>query len=133
MKKNLCAGLVCDSFPGRYGQVLTNLVMNATIHAFEAGAGGRISVSIGAVDADTVELVVADDGVGMDEDVRMRIFDPFFTTKLGRGGSGLGMNIVHGIVTRILGGQITVQSAPGEGSRIRVLFPRVTSGGESER
>jgi len=133
VKKTLCAGLVCDSFPGRYGQVLTNLVMNATIHAFEAGAGGRIAVSIGAVDADTVELVVADDGVGMDEDVRMRIFDPFFTTKLGRGGSGLGMNIVHGIVTRILGGQITVQSAPGEGSRIRVLFPRVTSGGAGER
>ena len=43
------------------------------------------------------------------------------------GGTGLGMNIVHGIVTRILGGQIWVHSTPGEGSRIRVLFPRVVS------
>ena len=75
-----------------------------------------------------MELVVADNGVGMAEDVRARIFDPFFTTKMGRGGTGLGMNIVHGIVTHILGGQITVTSKPGEGSRIRVLFPRVASG-----
>jgi signal transduction histidine kinase len=119
---------VCDSFPGRYGQVLTNLVMNATIHAFDAGTTGRISISIAAANADTVELVVADNGVGMGDDVRARIFDPFFTTKMGRGGTGLGMNIVHGIVTRILGGQITVTSTPGEGSRIRVLFPRVAGG-----
>lgn len=125
IRKELGAGLECDSFPGRYGQVLTNLVMNATIHAFEAGAGGRIVISTAAVDADTVALVVADDGVGMEEAVRARIFDPFFTTRMGRGGTGLGMNIVHGIVTRILGGQITVESSPGAGCRIRVLFPRV--------
>ena len=128
LKKMLSVGLVCDSFPGRYGQVLTNLVMNATIHAFDAGTIGRISISVGAADADTVELVVEDNGVGMAEDVRARIFDPFFTTKMGRGGTGLGMNIVHGIVTHILGGQITVTSKPGEGTRIRVLFPRVASG-----
>jgi signal transduction histidine kinase len=133
VKKNLCNGLVCDSFPGRYGQVLTNLVMNATIHAFESGALGHIAVSVGAVDAETVELVVSDDGIGMEDAVRSRIFDPFFTTKMGRGGTGLGMNIVHGIVTRILGGQITVQSSPGKGSRIRVLFPRVASGAANAR
>jgi signal transduction histidine kinase len=44
---------------------------------------------------------------------------------MGRGGTGLGMNIVHGIVTRVLGGQIQVESVPGEGTRIRVVFPRV--------
>lgn len=130
--KNLSPGLVCDSFPGRYGQVLTNLVINATIHAFDGKTGGNISVSIGAADADTVELVVADDGLGMEDHIRARIFDPFFTTKMGRGGTGLGMNIVHGIVTRILEGQITVHSTPGAGSRIRVVFPRVASGVSSE-
>jgi len=128
VQKTLPAGLVCDSFPGRYGQVLTNLVMNASIHGFEPGTAGRISVSVGAVDADSVELVVADDGVGMPDAVRARIFDPFFTTKMGRGGTGLGMNIVHGIVTRVLGGQIAVHSAPTEGTRIRVVFPRVAAG-----
>lgn len=129
VQKILCPDLGCDSFPGRYGQVLTNLVMNATIHGFVPGTTGRISVSIGAVDAQTVELVVADDGVGMEDTVRGRIFDPFFTTKMGQGGTGLGMNIVHGIVTRVLGGQIAVHSAPGEGTRIRVAFPRVAPGG----
>ena len=53
------------------------------------------------------------------------------STKMGRGGTGLGMNIVHGIVTRILGGQITVHSTPGVGSQIRVLFPRIASGASS--
>jgi signal transduction histidine kinase len=133
VKKELCSGVVCDSFPGRYGQVLTNLVMNATIHAFDPAKTGRVLVTVGAVDKDIVELVVADDGMGMDEHVRARIFDPFFTTKMGRGGTGLGMNIVHGIVTRILGGQISVQSTPGQGSRIRVLFPRVAAGVPSRR
>ena len=128
--KNFSPGVVCDTFPGRYGQVLTNLVINATIHAFDGRPCGNISVTVGVADAgaDTVELVVADDGVGMEEHVRARIFDPFFTTKMGRGGTGLGMNIVHGIVTRILGGQIAVHSTPGQGSRIRVVFPRVVSG-----
>jgi len=128
VQKFLCPDLVCDSFPGRYGQVLTNLVVNATIHGFEPGTPGRITVSTAAVDAQTVELVVADNGVGMEDAVRARIFDPFFTTKMGRGGTGLGMNIVHGIVTRVLGGQISVHSAPGEGTRIRVVFPRVAAG-----
>ena len=127
VQKFLSSGLVCDSFPGRYGQVLTNLVVNATVHGFEPGTTGRISVSVGEHDAQTVELTVEDNGVGMDDAVRARIFDPFFTTKMGRGGTGLGMNIVHGIVTRVLGGQISVHSAPGEGTRIRVLFPRVAA------
>ncbi|MBK7002708.1 MAG: hypothetical protein IPH35_22970 [Rhodoferax sp.] len=52
-----------------------------------------------------------------------KIFDPFFTTKMGRGGTGLGMNIVQGIVVRILGGSITVDSAPGKGCTITVIFP----------
>ena len=125
VQRHLTPDLVCDGFPGRYGQILTNLVVNASIHAFEPGTVGRITVTIAAVGADQVELVVADNGIGMNEAVRARIFDPFFTTKMGRGGTGLGMNIVHGIVTRVMGGQITVQSAPGEGSRIRVVFPRL--------
>jgi signal transduction histidine kinase len=125
VQRHLTPDLVCDGFPGRYGQILTNLVVNASIHAFEPGTVGRITVAVAASGADLVELVVADNGIGMNEAVRARIFDPFFTTKMGRGGTGLGMNIVHGIVTRVMGGQITVHSTPGEGSRIRVVFPRL--------
>ena len=125
VQRHLAPALSCDGYPGRFGQILTNLVVNASIHAFEPGTVGRITVTVAAVGSDQVELVVADNGIGMDEVVRARIFDPFFTTKMGRGGTGLGMNIVHGIVTRVMGGQVTVQSAPGEGSSIRVVFPRV--------
>jgi signal transduction histidine kinase len=132
VQKHLISDLECDGFPGRYGQILTNLVINATIHAFEPGKAGRITVSIDAVGGDTVELRVADNGIGMTEAVRARIFDPFFTTKMGRGGTGLGMHIVHTIVTRIMGGQITVQSAPGEGSVIRVVFPRVAGARQAQ-
>ncbi len=128
--RDLPAGLACDSFPGGYGQVLTNLVLNAVNHAFEPGAPGNIGVRIGPVGDDQVEMVVSDDGLGMDESVRGRIFDPFFTTKMGRGGTGLGMNIVHGIVTRVLKGHVSVTSMPGQGTQIRVVMPRVVDGAE---
>jgi signal transduction histidine kinase len=52
------------------------------------------------------------------------VFDPFYTTKMGQGGTGLGMNIVYNIVTGILGGRITIDSAPGVGTAVRMLLPR---------
>lgn len=118
-------GLPCDGFPGRYAQVLTNIVMNSVKHAFTPGTTGKIMVRTTAHDAESVCLTVTDNGVGMDEDTRQRVFDPFFTTKMGRGGTGLGMNIVHSIVTRILGGQVTVTSKPGQGTKVEVVFSRV--------
>lgn len=123
--KQLEPALRCDSYPGRYSQVLTNLVMNAATHAFEAGQPGQVHVAVARVDAHHVELVVSDNGCGMTDDVRARMFDPFFTTKMGRGGTGLGMHIVHTIVTRVLAGHITVTSQPGVGTQVRVVFPSV--------
>lgn len=122
--RELPVGLMCDSYPGGYGQVLTNLVLNAMNHAFEPGSAGQIRVHIGPVGDDQVEIVVSDNGIGMDDTVRSRIFDPFFTTKMGRGGTGLGMNIVHGIVTRVLKGQVVVTSTLGQGTQIRIVMPR---------
>jgi signal transduction histidine kinase len=97
--------------------------MNAITHAFEPGAGGVLRVTVVRVDTSTVSLTVSDNGLGMDEQVRSRIFDPFFTTKMGRGGTGLGMNIVHGIVVRVLGGSIHIASAPGQGTTVTVTMP----------
>jgi len=119
------AGLWCDSFPGSYGQVLTNLVTNANVHGLGEQGGGTIHVRLSRVDEDHLRLVVRDDGAGMTPEVRKKIFDPFFTTKMGRGGTGLGMNIVQGIVIRILGGVVTVSSEPGKGATIAVTFPTV--------
>jgi two-component system NtrC family sensor kinase len=121
---NLAPDLMCDSFPGPYGQVLTNLVMNAILHAFPPGSPGKIVITTEAADADTLRLRVDDDGQGMSDEVRQKIFDPFFTTRMGTGGTGLGMNIVQGFVTRVLGGSIRVESSPGQGAHFVVEFPR---------
>jgi two-component system NtrC family sensor kinase len=119
----LARGLVMNSYPGALGQVLTNLLMNALLHGFEGLEQGRVHVRCARLNDAEIELSVQDDGRGMDESVRRRIFDPFFTTKLGTGGSGLGMHIVHSIVTNVLGGQIEVRSAPGRGTQMLMRLP----------
>ena len=117
------AEVQCDSFPGPYGQVLNNLVMNAVLHGLADCAQGSVQVRVQRLGLEQARLSVADQGCGMDEEVRRRMFDPFFTTKMGRGGTGLGLNIVQGIVVRVLGGSISVDSAPGQGTTFYVTFP----------
>jgi signal transduction histidine kinase len=121
----LAPELGMDSFPGPLGQAITNMVQNAVIHAFEGRAQGQLTVCCRAAGPERVEIVCSDDGVGMSEEVRLRMFDAFFTTKLGNGGSGLGMQIVHNIVTALLGGEIAVHSSPGAGTRIVLTLPRI--------
>jgi signal transduction histidine kinase len=58
-------------------------------------------------------------------DVRRKAFDPFFTTHRDRGSTGLGLHIVHTIVTNYLGGRIRLDSEPGKGTKIRLVLPRV--------
>ncbi len=112
-----------ESYPGVVAQIITNLTVNALIHAFGAhGAAGTISIQ-GRRDGDRFELLFADDGAGMSEDIRQHVFDPFFTTRRGEGGSGLGLHIVYNQVTQTLGGTIDCYSAPGQGSRFTIRFP----------
>ncbi|USX26043.1 ATP-binding protein [Oxalobacteraceae bacterium OTU3CINTB1] len=117
-------GLRFDSYPGGLYQVLNNLMNNALNHAFEAGQGGTITVHAEAAADGMVALTFGDDGVGMTDEVLRRVFDPFFTTRMGQGGTGLGMHIVYNIVNAVLGGRITVSSAPGAGTSVRMLLPR---------
>ncbi|MCH7344962.1 PAS domain-containing sensor histidine kinase [Pelomonas sp. CA6] len=114
-----------DGYPGPLGQVLGNLLQNALLHAFEGRDQGRLRIVGRPLDAQHFLLEVADDGRGMSDEVRRRAFDPFFTTKLGRGGSGLGLNIVYNIVTGPLGGELELHSAPGQGSRFVFRLPYV--------
>lgn len=117
-------GLWMDSYPGPLGQVLTNLVINALLHGL-GERPGQLTIACRGIDADMVELMVADDGAGIATEHLSRIFDPFFTTRLGYGGSGLGLHIVFVLVQGTLGGRIEVQSQPGQGACFRVRLARV--------
>ncbi|WP_444848725.1 sensor histidine kinase [Duganella caerulea] len=115
--------LMMESYPGPIGQVITNLINNAILHGYEGRNEGLIDISASLSGQGLVTLSVEDHGAGIQNEYLPRIFDPFFTTKLGVGGSGLGLNIVHNIVTEILGGAIAVVSEPGGGTRFTLTLP----------
>jgi len=116
--------LIMNSYPGPYGQVLTNLFLNSVAHAFPGGAAGEVCIRAKASGDDHVEVVYSDNGCGMSPEIRRRAFDPFFTTRRDDGGTGLGLHIVYSIVTGRLGGQIQLDSEPGKGTRIQMILPR---------
>jgi len=117
--------LEMDSYPGPLGQVITNLVNNALLHGFEGRQTGTVSIIALPSAEGWIDLSVTDDGVGISAANLNRIFDPFFTTKLGAGGSGLGLNIAHNIVTGVLGGRLRVNSEPGAGTAFTLALPLV--------
>jgi signal transduction histidine kinase len=104
--------------PGQIQQVILNLAVNA-IQAMPAGGILRV---ITEPAEDHIRLVVEDTGVGMEPETLRQIFNPFFTTKEVGQGTGLGLSVVHGIITAH-GGTIRVDSAPGSGTRFEVLLP----------
>ena len=112
-----------DSYPGPLGQVLTNLITNAIIHGFEGRAAGVIQIHGHKTAQRHIDLIVTDNGRGIPPEHIGKIFDPFFTTKLGKGGSGLGLNIVHSLVTRVLGGSVKVISDAASGTRFEISLP----------
>ena len=130
-KHNLTLKVECqpnlsmNSYPGPYGQVLTNLFLNAVAHAFPDGRPGTVEIQVRESGKDNVEVLFSDNGVGMSIDVRRRAFDPFFTTRRDQGGTGLGLHIVYSIVTTRLGGRLDLDSEPGGGTRIQMILPRV--------
>lgn len=120
--------ITLDSYPGPLGQVLGNLVDNAITHGLAGGReGGRVEIAAQQLPGGEIELKVSDNGDGIPVADQGRVFDPFFTTRFGRGGSGLGLHIVHHLVTEVLGGRIAVRSgadtAAGVGAEFIVVFP----------
>lgn len=116
-------GVVMESYPGPYGQVVTNLFMNALSHAFAEGQDGTITILGRRHGEEHVEIVFMDDGIGMTEEAHRRAFEPFFTTKRGQGGTGLGLHIVYNIVHHRLGGRIALESVEGGGTTFRLVLP----------
>lgn len=130
LHNHIPAGLVLDSYPGPLGQVILNLINNALKHAFEGRDKGLIQLAASTLPDDWLRIEFRDNGVGIAAQNLPRIFDPFFTTKMGQGGSGLGLCIVHNIVTGMLGGRIEVQSRVGEGTCFRIDIPVVAQSRE---
>ena len=122
---DVAEGLRMDGYPGAWGQVVTNLFLNALTHAFREGVSGVVRLTARPEGEDRVAITFADDGRGMGEDEARRAFEPFFTTRREAGGSGLGLHIVRNIVVRRLGGRIGMTSEPGRGTRFEMSLPRV--------
>ncbi len=112
-----------DASESRLGQVILNLLVNAA-QAIGTGdvATNKVRIATSTDATGRAVVTVADTGAGIPPDVVGRIFDPFFTTKPVGVGTGLGLFICHGIV-KVLGGDITVDSAPGRGTTFRVVLP----------
>ena len=124
-----------------FEDMLVNLCINA-MHAMKSA--GELSLetsnqrltalegqSLGLAGGDYVQLIVADTGAGMDENIQAHIFDPFFSTK-GKDGTGLGLSQVYSFVQRSKGG-IKVYSKPDEGTRFSLYFPRYHLISDSDR
>ncbi|REK10237.1 MAG: response regulator [Planctomycetota bacterium] len=105
---------------GQLNQVFMNVLNNAQQAIAE---GGHIYLAT-RQDGDHIEVSIRDDGCGIPENIREKIFDPFFTTKEPGIGTGLGLSLSYGLITK-LGGAIECRSTPGEGTEFVIRFPAV--------
>jgi signal transduction histidine kinase len=108
-----------SAFPGELNQVWTNLIDNA---ADAMGGQGKLTVHTGLLGDDRLIVEVGDTGPGVPDEIRTRVFEPFFTTKEVGKGTGLGLDIAWQIVVGRHGGEIRVESVPGN-TRFQVLLP----------
>jgi len=128
-----CSAVMAD--PVQMHQVIMNLCTNA-LHAMEEQDQGTMRISlrnttlpptnapenINLAPGFYVELQVLDTGSGIEEEARQRIFEPYFSTRKERGGTGLGLAVVHGIIEDF-NGSISLESSPGQGAAFNVLLP----------
>lgn len=109
--------------PGVIAQIVTNMLMNSMIHAFDEGQTGNIKLEVKETEED-VHITYQDDGKGLDQEKLEKLFDAFFTTRSGQGGTGLGTHIMYNLITQALKGQIDAFSEVGKGLRYEIRFPK---------
>ncbi len=114
--------LILNSYPGAFSQIVTNLVLNSLLHAYEADESGQIVLNFSQAQTCLI-FEYADDGCGISPQHLGKIFEPFFTTRRGQGGSGLGLHIVYNLATQKLGGTIRCESAPDTGTKFIIELP----------
>ncbi len=114
--------LVLDSYPGALSQIVTNLVMNSLIHAYDEEDSGEIRLDFKR-EGEWVVLQYADEGKGIALENLSKVFDPFFTTNRSQGGTGLGLHIVYNLVTQKLKGTIHCESQASLGTKFIIKLP----------
>ncbi|RLA79374.1 MAG: sensor histidine kinase [Epsilonproteobacteria bacterium] len=113
-----------NSYPSAFAQIFTNFIMNSLIHAFKENEHGTIVISA-TQDNKNIYMEYKDDGAGIPSDIINKIYEPFFTTRGDKGGSGLGMQIIHELITKKLNGNIEVISSLGNGTTFNISIPKV--------
>jgi signal transduction histidine kinase len=115
--------LELTSYPSVFSQMLINFTTNAIRYAFDPETPGLLVIAAHVSDGNRLVFQFSDNGKGITEEHLAKIFDPFYTTGRSLGGSGLGLNIVYNLATQKLGGQIKVDSTPGQGTTFTVICP----------
>jgi PAS domain S-box-containing protein len=116
------ATIAIASYPGAIAQIVTNLIVNSLMHAYQPEEEGLLKFEIKR-EATRVILEYSDNGCGIPEEHLEKIFDPFFSTAKDRGGSGLGLHIIYNLVTQKLQGKIDVKTSLGLGTIFIISFP----------
>jgi signal transduction histidine kinase len=112
-------------YPGAFWQIISNMLNNSILHAYDPEESGTISITI-SYEAGIITLIYADDGKGMEPEVQKKIFEPFFTTRRGTGGTGLGMHIVYNLVVFKMKGTVECASQLGNGTVFTIKLPERT-------
>ena len=113
-----------SSYQGALTQIFTNLIMNSLHHAFTNIQGGEISIKA-HVDGNLIRISYKDNGKGLDTETMQHIFEPFYTTRSSEENSGLGMFIVHNLITQTLSGTIHCESKSGHGILFTITLPKI--------
>ncbi|MEF1290851.1 PAS domain-containing sensor histidine kinase [Vibrio sp. M260118] len=112
-----------NSLPGVLTQVISNLIMNSINHAFHEQGSPQITIAFHQ-NGDMMVFEYHDNGSGIEASLHHKVFEPFYTTKRGKGGSGLGLNLVFNLVKQKLKGDLVFNSAPGEGVHFELTLPK---------
>lgn len=113
--------LSIQGYPGAITQILTNFVINSLLHGFKNRSNGHIQIRFFHIENRFV-LEYLDDGVGISEAHKDKVFNPFFSTRKSAGSTGLGLHIVHNIVTHTLHGDIQLISQKEKGVHFIIRF-----------
>ncbi|NQZ87488.1 MAG: DUF4154 domain-containing protein [Colwellia sp.] len=114
--------ITLNGFPGVIAQIMTNLIMNSTLHGFKDTSHGEIFIEL-SLENGEVTIDFRDNGVGLTEQQREKVFEPFYTTTRSTGGSGLGMSISYNLITGKLNGTFNCLN-PSKGAHFIITFPQ---------